>query len=50
MKRNECGTEEDLLPYYALFGLPRKLDSPAHTIAKATGRGESYFHFASPLY
>mgnify|MGYP000329185621 CR=1 FL=1 len=32
MKRNECGTEEDLLPYYALFGLPRKLRTLEKTL------------------
>ena len=45
MKRNECGTEEDLLPYYALFGLPRKLrtlEKTLESIPKA-GRRMGYF-------
>ena len=51
MKRNECGTEEDLLPYYALFGLPRKLrtlEKTLESIPKAGRRIPGWATFVMP--
>ncbi len=51
MKRNECGTEEDLLPYYALFGLPRKLrtlEKTLENIPKAGRRIPGWATFVMP--